>query len=100
MYGAKQQAGSKFAAFCVHTRMQTILEKQHASNLPAAALQCRWLVGVSQVAVSADGMHVLATLLVIGSMDTARSDILGNGNVKQSPVEQFSQVCCHLQLCW
>lgn len=55
---------------------------------------------VSQVAVSADGMNVLATLLVIGSMDTARSDILGNGNVKQSSVEQFSQVRRLLHLCW
>ena len=53
---------------------------------------------VSQVAVSADSMNVLATLLVVGSMDKARSDILGNGHVKQSSVEQFSQVCHLLAL--
>lgn len=43
-------------------------------------------------------MNVLATLLVIGSMDQARSDILDNGNVKQSFVEHFSQVCRLLNL--
>ena len=37
-------------------------------------------------------MSVLATLLVVGSMDDARSDIIGNGNIHQSFVERLSQV--------
>lgn len=37
-------------------------------------------------------MNVLATLLVVGSMDDARSDIIENGNIKQSFVEELSQV--------
>ena len=37
-------------------------------------------------------MSVLATLLVVGSMDDARADIIGNGNIHQSFVEELSQV--------
>ena len=38
-------------------------------------------------------MKVLATLLVVGVMDDARADILGNGNLQLTLIESLSQVC-------
>ena len=46
----------------------------------------------SDIWLDADSMNVLATLLVVGSMDDACSDIIENGNIKQSFVEKLSQV--------
>ena len=42
---------------------------------------------------SADSMKVMVTLLVVGVMDDARADILGNGNISLSFIERLSQVC-------
>ena len=42
--------------------------------------------------LAADSMKVMAVLMVVGVMDDARSDILGDGNVLLSPVESVSQV--------
>lgn len=42
---------------------------------------------------TADSMKVLATLLVVGVMDDARADILGNGNLQLTLIESLSQVC-------
>ena len=41
----------------------------------------------------ADSMKVMVTLLVVGVMDDARADILGDGNINLSFIERFSQVC-------
>ena len=41
----------------------------------------------------ADSMKVMAVLMVVGVMDDARDDILGDGNILLSPVESLSQVC-------
>ena len=38
---------------------------------------------------------MLATLLVVGAMDEAHSDVLGSGNLKQNIAEHLSQVCHH-----
>ena len=37
-------------------------------------------------------MKVMAVLMVVGVMDDARADILGDGNIILSPVESLSQV--------
>ena len=42
--------------------------------------------------VCAGGMKVMATLMVVGVMDTARAEILGNDNTILTPMESFSQV--------
>ncbi|DBA75406.1 TPA: hypothetical protein ACH3X1_010669 [Trebouxia sp. C0004] len=39
----------------------------------------------------ADSMKVMAILMVVGVMDDARADILGDGNILLSPVESVSQ---------
>ena len=49
----------------------------------------------------ADSMEVMAELMVVGIMDVARDEILGDGNIILSPVERLSQVCiltshCHV----
>ena len=44
--------------------------------------------------LAADSMKVMAILMVVGVMDDARADILGDGNVLLSPVESVSQVGC------
>lgn len=68
-----------------------MLEHKQCAELHPAGVH---LVSLSnQAGLSADSLDVLATLLVVGSMDKARSDILENGNVKQTSVEQLSQVC-------
>ena len=36
----------------------------------------------------------MVLLLVVGVMDEARAEILGDGNISLSFVEHFSQVCC------
>ena len=38
-------------------------------------------------------MKVMAVLMVVGVMDAARDDILGDGNIILCPVESLSQVC-------
>ena len=43
-------------------------------------------------ALLAGSMQVMATLLVVGTMDTARADILGLGNLQLTLVEELSQV--------
>ncbi len=42
--------------------------------------------------IVADSMKVLATLLVVGVMDTARDEILADGIINLSFVESLSQV--------
>jgi len=44
------------------------------------------------VVVGAGSMKALAILLVVGVMDAARADILGNGNIQLTAVESVSQV--------
>ena len=51
--------------------------------------------------VFAGSMEVMAELMVVGIMDVARDEILGDGNIILSPVERLSQVCiltshCHV----
>ncbi len=60
-----------------------------------------WLIAaVAEVAcvesllLAADSMKVMAILMVVGVMDDARADILGDGNISLSPVESVSQVGC------
>ena len=73
--------------------------------LPCCACKCTscmdklWLIiAVAEVAIvetvllAADSMKVMAILMVVGVMDDARADILGDGNVLLSPVESVSQV--------
>ena len=42
--------------------------------------------------LDADSVKVMATLMVVGVMDAARDDILGDGNISLSLVETLSQV--------
>ena len=69
----------------------------HSAGYHVWTVVCCWLASLSRVefVLDADSLNVLATLLVVGSMDKARSDILGSGNLKQSTAEQLSQVCQH-----
>ena len=41
----------------------------------------------------------MVTLLVVGVMDDARADILGDGNISLSLVERLSQVCSLIPVC-
>lgn len=44
--------------------------------------------------LAAGSMKVMATLMVVGIMDAARDDILGDNNIILTPIESVSQVCC------
>lgn len=44
----------------------------------------------------AGSLKVVFLLLVVGVMDDARAEILGDGKISLSFVEHFSQVCCVL----
>ena len=43
--------------------------------------------------LAAGSMKVMATLMVVGIMDAARDDILGDNNIILTPIESVSQVC-------
>ena len=43
--------------------------------------------------MAAGSIKVMATLMVVGVMDAARSEILGGGNTILTPIESISQVC-------
>ena len=56
-------------------------------------LSCGKLCWLLHVLLVADSMKVMAVLMVVGVMDDARADILGDGNIILGPVESLSQVC-------
>ena len=51
-------------------------------------------IGTVLLCAGSDSMDVMAKLLVVGVMDAARDDILGDGNISLSLVESLSQVYC------
>ena len=63
------------------------------------------IVAVTEVAcvetslLAADSVKVMAVLMVVGVMDDARADILGDGNIALSPIESASQVGCSTFTC-
>ena len=65
--------------------------KQQKACTPFISVR-RKLDSPHQDAMAADSMNVLATLLVVGTMDKARGSIVEGGNIKQSYVEKLSQV--------
>ena len=65
----------------------------HCRSVVALVLSCGKLCQLSHVPLVADSMKVMAVLMVVGVMDDARDDILGDGNILLSPVESLSQVC-------